>query len=389
VSTSTRPAVPADGTVPADRAVPPDGTAPDRADPAVAPPPGARLAAALPGRVLRTPSEALAVRWRPRAVVVGSVLALVLVGLGVLAMTKGSSALTPGEVVTALLGDGDRKATKIVLGIRLPRVVTGVLVGAALGVAGAVFQSLSRNVLGSPDVIGFTTGAATGAVVQIVVLEGGPLAIALSAVVSGLACAVVVYLLALRGSRSGGYRLILVGIGVGAILSAVNGLLLTRGGLDQAVEAQVWLAGSLAGRTWTHAAPLALAVALLLPPVVWLGRRLAYLELGDDAATQLGVRVERTRLALMVLGVGLTGVAIAAAGPISFVALAAPQLARRLTRAPAPPVVGSALMGAALLVAADLLSQHLPLGLAMPVGLMTGLLGGIYLAWLLTRTKKA
>ncbi len=352
------------------------------------PPPGARLAAALPGRVLRTPREALALRWRPRAVVVGAVVAVVVLGLGVLAMTRGSSSLTPADVVTVLLGEGDTRATKIVLGIRLPRAVTGVLVGAALGVAGAVFQSISRNVLGSPDIIGFTTGAATGAIVQIVVFEGGPVAVGASAVVSGLACAVVVYLLALKGSRSGGYRLILVGVGVGAILSALNGLLLTRAGLDQAVEAQVWLAGSLAGSSWKQATPLAVAVAVLLPLVAWLGRRLAYLELGDDSATQLGVRVERTRLALMLLGVGLTGVAIATAGPISFVALAAPQLARHLMRASAPPVVGSALLGAALLVGADLASQHLPLGIAMPVGLMTGLLGGVYLAWLLTRTKK-
>lgn len=326
--------------------------------------------------------------WQPRAVLVCLVLAAVVAVLAVFILGTGTMALTPGEVLSSLFsGDQNSVAGRVINRVRVPRLVTGLCVGAALGMAGAIFQSISRNPLGSPDIIGFTTGAATGAVVQIVVFNAGPLATALAALAGGLGTAIVVYLLSLRRNATGGYRLVLVGIGIGAILSAVNTVLLARGNIDQALSAQVWLSGSLNARTWMHALPVLIGVIVALPIAMGKARALSLMEMGDDAAYQLGIRVERTRLIMMVVAVLLAAMATAAAGPIAFVALAAPQLVRRLTGQSGVPIIPAALMGAALTVAADLLSQNLPVRAMLPIGLTTGVLGGLYLLWLLTRTR--
>ncbi len=197
-----------------------------------------------------------------------------------------------------------------------------------------------------------------------------------------------VYVLSVRDGTTGGYRLILVGIGVGAVLSAVNGLLLVMGDLDNAISANIWLAGSLDARTWENAVPVAVGVILALPILLNISRRATLMEMGDDAASQLGIRVERTRLGMMLIAVLLAGLATGAAGPIAFVALAAPQLAVRLTRATSMSVVTAAAMGAALLVLADVLVQSLPVFTAVPIGRATGIVGGLYLIWLLTRSKQ-
>ncbi|EAZ60286.1 ferric enterobactin transport protein FepG, partial [Pseudomonas aeruginosa 2192] len=277
---------------------------------------------------------------------------------------------------------------RIVQRVRLPRVLTACLVGAALGMAGAIFQSISRNPLGSPDVIGFTTGAASGAIVQIILFDAGPLATSLAALAAGLCTALAVVLLARRGATAGGYRLVLVGIGVGASLSGLNSLLLVTGNLDQAMYAQLWLAGSLNTRTWSHVVPAALGLLASVPLALYHGRRLEVLELGDASAAQLGVAVERVRLQMVMVAVGMTAIATAAAGPIAFIALAGPQLARRLTRSAGVPLLSGALMGAVLLLAADLLGQRLAYVANLPIGLMTGLLGGFYLLWLLLRSRR-
>ncbi|RYV50525.1 Fe(3+)-siderophore ABC transporter permease [Pengzhenrongella frigida] len=341
----------------------------------------------MPGRVVRR--GALSLRWQPRSVVVALGLLLLTAVVGVLAMTQGTVEVSPSDVLRGVLGTSqDATTARVVRGIRLPRFVTGVAVGAALGMAGAIFQSVSRNALGSPDIIGFTAGSATGAVLQIIVFDGGPLDVAIWAVGGGVLCAVGVYTLSMRRRTSGGYRLVLVGIGVGALLSAVNSLLLTRSDLDHALEAQLWLQGSLTARRWEQAVPVLAVLTVVGPIAAAAGRRLDLMEMGDDTATQLGLRVERERLFLVVVGVVLTAVATAAAGPISFVALAAPQLVRRLTRGTGAHLVPAAVMGSTLLVCADLLSQHVPFRWSVPVGLTTGLLGGIYLLWLLGRSGK-
>jgi len=341
----------------------------------------------VPGFVWHGRHLSLALDWRPLLVTLALLLAAA--AIAVLAMTIGRIPLAPADVLAIVFGQGPGgSAEQVVRNVRLPRVLTGFCVGAALGVSGAVFQSVSRNALGSPDIIGFTTGAAAGALAQIVLFGGGPTAVAVSAVLGGVVTAVLVYALSVKGGVSGGYRLVLTGIGVGAVLTAFNGLMLVKGDLDDAVAANLWLAGSLNARTWLHVLPVAIGCVVLIPMVALLARPLSMMEMGDELARQLGVHVERTRLVAIFLAVLLASLATGSAGPIAFVALAAPQLVRRLARSRTLPVLSSAAMGACLLVVADLISQAMPFRIVVPIGRMTGLVGGIYLIWLLTRARR-
>jgi iron-siderophore transport system permease protein len=324
------------------------------------------------------------VRVAPRTIGVAAALVAALLALLVLSIATGEFSIPPREVVETLLGGGDRSTRFVIETLRLPRALTGILVGAALGASGAIFQSITRNPLGSPDVVGFVQGASAGAVLEIVVLGGGTFAIAAGAVVGGLGTAILVYVLAYRGGVQG-YRLVLIGIGIAAMLVAVTDYLLTRSTLEEAQAANVWLTGSLNGRGWEHVRPVGATLALLLPAIALLARQLRMLELGDDVARALGVSIERSRLALILVAVLLAAVATASAGPVVFVALAAPQIARRLTRASGPGVGCAALMGAALLLAADFASERVFGPTQLPVGVMTGVGGGLYLIWLLRR----
>lgn len=335
------------------------------------------------GRVLALGRVRL--RVQPRELWVAGTLVVLLLAAAGLALTLGTLRFGVGEVLRALAGDGDEQTLRTVAGRRLPRMLTAVLVGGLLAVAGSAFQSLSRNALGSPDIIGFTAGAATGAVVQIAVFGGGMFATAAAALAGGLVTAVLVYLLARQDGISGGMRLVLVGIGVGAVMGAVTQLVMVRIAVGEASLAQLWLDGSLVGRGWTHVALLTIAGVALLPPMLGLARRLRFMEMGDDMATAVGIRAERTRLTMVVLAVCCSSVAVAAAGPIAFIALAAPQIVTRLTRGGSVQLVLSFLMGSLLLLCADLISAHVDIGLRIPVGLVTAALGGVYLIYLLAR----
>jgi iron complex transport system permease protein len=321
----------------------------------------------------------------PRLLFVGTLLLLAVLVVGTVTLLTGTIELTVGEVVAAVFGQGDDRTLRTVQGRRLPRLLTALLVGGSLGVAGSVFQSLSRNALGSPDIIGFTTGAATGAVVQIVLFDGGVVQVAMSAIAGGVLTALVVYTLARKDGITGGMRLVLVGIGVGAILAAVTSFLVVRADINDAETVQRWEAGSLIGRGWPHAVSVAVAVAVLLPAIMVCARRITYVEMGDDSAHALGIPVETYRFAVLVIAVTLTGVAVAATGPIAFIALAAPQIVRRITRRGGVIVIPSFLMGAALLACADLITQRIDFGMPAPVGLVTSVIGGVYLIWLLAR----
>jgi iron complex transport system permease protein len=337
--------------------------------------------------VIRTPGG-LSVRFRLRALVVGLGATLLAAGLALVALGSGDYPMGPMDVLRTLTGGGNAAEQFIVTELRLPRLVTALLVGAALALGGTLFQSLVRNPLGSPDILGFTQGASTGALV-VVVLGGGSLALAGAAVVGGLATGLLIYALAWRRGVHG-YRLVLVGIGVAAILTGVNGYLLTRAPLMDAARAVLWLTGSLDGRGWANAGPL-LAVTAALTPLVLVGcaPALRMMELGDDTASALGVPVRAMRLVLLTAAVLLVSFAAAAAGPVSFVALVAPHVARRLTRAPGPNLLPSMAVGAALLVGADLVAQRAFSGHQLPVGVVTGVLGGGYLVWLLALERRA
>lgn len=327
-------------------------------------------------------------RVERRVLGVGVVLA-VLVAVAMAASTLfGDYGLAVRDVLAILGGDeSDPRATYFVTEQRIPRVLAGAAVGAALALSGAIFQNLSRNPLGSPDIIGFTVGAASGALAQIILFDAAPDAVAAGAVVGGLGTAVAVYALSWQRGVAA-HRLVLVGVGVGAVLQALNALLVVKASLTEAQTAAVWLAGSLNAMTWGPLLRLSAALAVLVPAALALARPLGSLVLGDDVAAATGVRVERCRLGLVAVGVALVAAAVATAGPLAFVALAAPQIGRRLTRTPwAGPVV-SALVGALVVVLSDLVAQRIFAPTQLPVGVVTGSLGGAYLIWLLAWQRR-
>jgi iron complex transport system permease protein len=336
--------------------------------------------------VLR-PGPGASVRISLKPLLVTVVLALAALGIGVLALGTGDFALSPAQVIDALAGEGTRAARLVVVDWRLPRVLLALLIGLGLGLAGAIFQAITRNPLGSPDIIGFNTGAYTGVLIATAFLGNGYYLVAGGALAGGLATAAVVYLLAFKRGVQG-FRLIIVGIAISAMLTSVNQWFITRMNLQAAYAAALWGQGSLNGLGWAQVTPAAVAVGALCLILFGYGPRLALLEMGADAAAALGVRVEPVRLAYLIIGVALTAVATATAGPISFVALAAPQLAQRLTRTPGIALIPSAAMGAFLLMLSDWLAQRAFAPTQLPVGVVTVSVGGIYFVWLLIRQAR-
>ncbi|MFI1955067.1 FecCD family ABC transporter permease [Streptomyces xinghaiensis] len=347
-------------------------------------------AGAPPGGTLRTlrPLPAVSLRYRPRTMAAAAGCLFAALAVGVLSVGSGEFPIGPAEVLRTVAGSGTPAQDFIVNELRLPRVIAALLAGAALALSGAVFQSVVRNPLGSPDLLGLTQGASTGALV-VVITGGSSAALAGGAVAGGLLTGLLIFALAWRQGLHG-LRLVLIGIGVMAMLTGVNGYLLTRAKLMEASRAVLWLTGSLDGRGWAEVTPLLIAVTVLLPvTVIGCGRALRMAEMGDDAAHALGIRVERVRLVALGSAVALASFAAACAGPVAFVALTAPQLAKRLTKAPGPNLVPAACMGAALLVCADWAAQIAFGARQLPVGVVTGLLGGGYLVWLLARQRRA
>lgn len=315
-----------------------------------------------------------------RTLVVCGLIAAATVAVALMALATGDFRLSVPEVVAAVF-TGDGFAHTVVVDWRMPRVLAAIVFGAALGLSGAIFQSLTRNPLASPDIIGFTTGSYTGALIVIIVIGGSYAQVAAGALIGGMLTAGAVYLLAFtRGVQ--GFRLIVVGIAISAMLTSVNTYLLLVSEHTAALSATVWGIGSLNATTWNQAALGSLVLFGLVVCCTGLSRPLKKLELGDDAARALGVRAEPARLALIVVGVALTATVTAAAGPIAFVALAAPQIGLRLARTSGVALLPAAFMGAFILVAADFTAQHL-LPTALPVGIVTVVIGGAYLVWLL------
>ncbi|ERK08016.1 Ferric enterobactin transport system permease protein FepG [Pantoea sp. AS-PWVM4] len=303
--------------------------------------------------------------------------------LAFLAMTRGALPVSGEQIWQVMLGQGASNIKLIVLEWRLPRVLMALLIGAALGVSGAIFQSLLRNPLGSPDILGFNTGAYSGVLVALVLFNQNASAMTAAAMIGGIATAALVYLFAWRNGVET-FRLIIVGISVRALLMGLNSWLIISASLDAALSAGLWSAGSLNGITWTKTPPVIVVLLLALLLVALLARRMRLLEMGDDTACALGVPVERSRLWLMLLGVVLIAASTALVGPISFVALLAPQIARRLGGG--MPLAG--LCGALLLIAADFAAQHLFLPYQLPVGVITVSIGGLYLIALLVREAR-
>ncbi|MEV7227372.1 iron chelate uptake ABC transporter family permease subunit [Polymorphospora sp. NPDC051019] len=322
-----------------------------------------------------------------RPIAVGTLLAAVTFAAFCVSVADGRIQIPLTDVVPALFGHGDPGTLLVVRELRLPRALTGLLVGAAFGLSGAVFQAMTGNPLASPDMIGVIAGAQTAVVAGIVLGFGAGLGTQTLGVVGALIAALVVYLLA-WGRGTTGYRLVLVGVGVAWMCTSATDYLVARAMPYEARAAVGWLVGSLNERGWHHVRPLALAMAVLVPAVLLLGRWLGTLHLGDPVATALGTPVSYARIALLVTGVGLAAFGTAAAGPILFVALVSPQIAQRLAGRATPPPLISAVTGALIVLAGDLVSRIVLADARLPIGVVTGVLGAPVLLWLLVRANR-
>ncbi|WNO73878.1 FecCD family ABC transporter permease [Streptomyces sp. AM8-1-1] len=322
-----------------------------------------------------------------RAAVTATALAGALAVVCVAYLCVGQSFVAPGEVVRVLLGRPS--ADELVVGtLRLPRMTVGLLVGAAFGIAGALIQTVARNPLASPDIIGISQGASALTVGAMTFGLTSYTVLPYLSVAGGMAAAALVYVFAWRGGLHA-TRFVLIGIGFAIALRSVTTLFLTKGDVLVAQQAQIWMTGSLNGRGWEEAAPLGRLLLALVPAILWAARAQRTVSLDDDTATTLGVRLGRVRLGLVLVGVVLASVATGAAGPVDFVALLAPQIARRMTRTAQIPLLSSALMGAVIVVLADLLARKLLAPTELPVGVLTAAVGAPYLIWLIVRSRTA
>ncbi|MCF6523072.1 iron chelate uptake ABC transporter family permease subunit [Streptomyces sp. JJ36] len=322
-----------------------------------------------------------------RSAAVAGVLAALLWAAVVASLCLGESAVSPVEVVKVLLGQPS-DAWLVVGVLRLPRLVVGLLVGAALGVSGALIQTLARNPLASPDIIGVNHGAAALTVAAMTFGLTSFSRLPYVSVAGGMLAAALVYVFAWRGGLHA-TRFVLIGVGCAVALRSVTHLFLTKGDHLVAQQATVWMTGSLNGRGWDQAAPLGWALLGLLPLVLWSAYAQRNVTLDDDTATALGVRLGRSRLLLAFTGVALAAVATGAAGPVDFVALLAPQVARRLTRTAQIPLLSSALTGAFIVVLGDLLARRLFSPIELPVGVLTAAVGAPYLIHLIVRSRSS
>ncbi|GAA1789420.1 FecCD family ABC transporter permease [Leucobacter iarius] len=315
-----------------------------------------------------------------RTVRITALLLLACVVLAVIAIGVGASSYGYADAWRLLLGEEDRGAHLVIVEWRGSRIVLALVVGAALGVSGALFQSVTRNPLGSPDLIGFSMGAQTGILVAVLLFGASYASVSAASLVGGIAVGAVIYALSLR-SGFGGLVLILSGIAISAMLGAFNRWLLVRADSDAAFGALRAVTGTLEASDWSVAIPTAICVLVVLGATLALAPAMRDLELGPDLAASLGLRVERTRALMVLAGTVLVALATTAVGPIMFVALIAPHLARRLARDSVASLPASAATGALLLLGADVLSQA-ALD-SMPVGIVTAAVGGTYFMALL------
>ncbi|UGQ11400.1 iron chelate uptake ABC transporter family permease subunit [Yinghuangia sp. ASG 101] len=338
-------------------------------------------------RTLRWRRLGLRVRFDVRTILVSAALGAAAIAVALLSLVTGDYEMSLGEAIGAI-GDPDAGfAYTVVNEFRMPRILAALLFGAALGAGGAIFQSITRNPLASPDIIGMSAGSHTGALVVLTWIGGSFQQVALGSVIGGLGTAALVYVLAYsRGVQ--GYRMIVAGIAVAAMLTSLNTWLLLRAEHDTAVMASVWNIGTLNGTSWSQVRGSALTIGVLLALAGVMARGMRQLELGDEAARAHGVRVEPVRVALILVAVGLTATVTAVAGPIAFVALAAPQIGIRLARSAGMSLLPAATTGALLLCSADFVAQHV-LPEQMPVGIVTVVLGGVFLVWLLIHETRS
>lgn len=322
-----------------------------------------------------------------RRVLVSAALGVAVVALVCAELLLGNTYYTPSEIVRVMLGQAVPGASFTVGEIRIPRAILAVVAGIAFGAAGITFQTMLRNPLASPDIIGISTGASASAVVAILVLGLGSTGTAVFAVTGALVTALAIYLLSNKGGFAG-TRLILIGLGIAAMLGSVIAYLLSNAASWDLQGALRWITGSLNAASPQNIVPVVLAVIVLMPVLLLNDRSLNLLRLGDDSAVALGVIPGRTRVLAIVAAVVLLAIATSVAGPISFVAFMAGPIAARLIGPGGSLLIPSSLVGATLVLGADLIGQF-ALPHRYPVGIVTGVLGAPFLIYLLVRTNKA
>lgn len=356
------------------------GLSVDTAPPAPdAPRPGGAGSGPVVGR-LRT------VRRRRLALVL-AVCGAALAALGTLGLMLGDSPVSPGTALLAASGVGDGGDLFVVQRLRLPRVLAAILVGGMFGLAGALFQATLRNPLASPDILGIAAGASLGAVSGMLTFGLAGIAVAASAFGGGLAVALAIWFFAWRrGLHS--IRFVLVGVGFSYLCQSFMTWLLARADEREAASALLWTVGSVADVRGEDLGILAGGAAVLALGVAVVARTQGPLALGDDNARALGVHVDAARVTTLLLAVGLVGLATSFAGPVAFVALVAPAIARRLLSDGGSALAASTAVGALLTLAADLIGNHQVFGVSAPVGIVTGLVGAPYLLWLLATNER-
>jgi iron complex transport system permease protein len=327
-------------------------------------------------------------RARRRILKISLGLALALVVVIAISLSVGDYVIPLPDVAKTLVGQGSGGESLVILQLRLPRVLLGVGVGVGFALSGALFQSVLRNPLASPDIIGVTGGASAAAVLGLLVLGFGTVATSVAAFGGAVIVAAVIYLLAWRGGVAG-YRFVLIGVGVSFMVEGVLGYLLTRSDLRSAQDALAWLVGSVSNASWPQILFIAVVIVVLSPITAVLAPRLRILQFGDDAALALGVRTERTRLVLILVAVVFAAAATSVAGPLAFVAFVSAPVARRIVGGGSLALVPAALVGALVTTIADLVAQHLlPGNLQLPAGIVTGIIGAPYLLWLLATSNR-
>ncbi|MCL4116350.1 UNVERIFIED_CONTAM: hypothetical protein GTU68_007096 [Idotea baltica] len=334
---------------------------------------------------IRRPAVSATVDVRVGWLILGAV--AVTCGLVAVGLIVGDFPISAGDALRTALWDRGGEFDFIVNSLRFPRVTVAVLAGMALAASGAVFQALISNPLVSPDIIGINNGAAVFAV-SILAVGGDVSLLPIAAFGGAIGTAFLIYLLAWKQGVSGS-RLVLVGIGINSALAAVIVFVTVRFPIERVVAAARWQAGTLFGASWSDARILAIGLATLLPGCFFLTRRLRLLQLGDDVAAAMGVRVERDRLLLITCASGLAALAVSVVGPLAFVALLVPHLARLIAgNLTGGVLVFTALLGGIFLLASDLIAQRLFAPTVLPAGVVTAALGGPYFLLLLARHNR-
>lgn len=328
----------------------------------------------------------LSIRAPRRLVVVNILLAAIVLLVFASGLFGGTYPISLGDVTAALTGQADAATTMVVVENRMPRLLTALGVGIAFGLAGEMIQTLLRNPLASPDVIGFTSGAGLGAVLT-VAATGATAMVLPGAMVGGAAAAVLLLALTWNKALSPG-SLVLVGIGLTITLGVMTDLLMTRIDANNVAELVKWIIGSLSARSWVDVSVIWLGLAVLMPVAFWHQFALARLTMDDPVAVSLGQNITFGRMLTIALAVMLVALAVAAAGPLPFVAFAAGPIAHGLTRQTRPTLFSAAMVGALITLLSDKAAQSLPGFFVLPAGIFTALIGAPVLIWVLVLQSK-